>query len=309
MRIDIVGSGAMGSLFGGLLAESGNDVCLIDVWAEHVETINHEGLWIEGLSGDKFIEVKGTTRPGEIVGASDLVIFFVKSYHTESAARNVLPIVGENTTVLTLQNGLGNFEILSAVFGEEKVVAGTTSHGANMLGPGRVCHAGIGPTVIGELDGQITSRTQRIAQVLTQAGISADTSSNVLGLIWSKLLVNVGINALGALLRVRNGELTQGERSLALQRELVEEALEVAAKKGVSLTHHDMVAQVVAVCEKTSGNINSMLQDVLRKRKTEIQFINGAIVKEGGRLGVSTPVNRAVRDLIMAIEASYEKQV
>ncbi len=309
MRIDIVGSGAMGSLFGGLLAESGNDVCLIDIWEEHVDAINHEGLWIEGLSGARFIEVKGTTQPGEISETSDLVIFFVKSYHTETAAGNVLPIVGDDTTVLTLQNGLGNFETLSAVFGREKVMAGTTSHGANILGPGRVCHAGIGPTVIGELDGRITARTERIAQVLTQAGIDTHTSDNVLGLIWSKLLVNVGINALGALLRVRNGELIQNRLSLALQRELVEEALEVAAMKGIRLTHPDMVAQVAAVCEKTSGNINSMLQDVLRKRKTEIQFINGAIVGEGEKLGVRTPVNRAVRDLIMAIEASYEKQV
>lgn len=309
MRIDIVGAGAMGSLFGGLLAESGCDVHLIDVWEEHVKTINDKGLWIEGLSGDRFIKVKAATKPEKIPGTSDLIVFFVKSYHTETAGASVSSLVGENTTILTLQNGLGNFETLSSIFGENRVVAGTTSHGATVLGPARVRHAGAGPTVVGELSGLITDRTRGLAQVLTRARIEADASDNVLGLIWSKLMVNVGINALGTLLRVKNGELTQGKHSLALQRELVEEALTVAAKKGVALTHPDMVGEVATVCERTSGNINSMLQDVLRKRRTEIDSINGAIVREGERLKVTTPANRMVTEMIKAIEQNYAKQI
>lgn len=309
MRVDVVGSGAMGSLFGGLLAEAGNDVCLIDVWQEHVEAINSRGLWIEGLSGDRCIKVKATIEPDELAGTSDLLIFFVKSYHTESAARNVSLLVGENTTVLTLQNGLGNVEILSNILGEEKIVAGTTSYGANILGPGRVCHAGIGPTIIGELNGKITKRIDELARVLTEAGVKTDTSANVMGLIWSKLMINVGINALGTLLNVRNGELLKGEHSLALQRKLVAEATEVAAKKGIELMYEDMSHEVAAICEKTSGNINSMLQDVRNKRKTEIDFINGAIVREGERLNVPTPVNRVVSSLIKAIEESYDRQI
>lgn len=309
MRVDIVGSGAMGSLFGGLLAEAGNGVCLIDVWEEHVEAINSKGLWIEGLTGDRFIEVKATTEPGKIAGTSNLLIFFVKSYHTESAARGISSLVGENTTILTLQNGLGNAEILSNIFGKEKIVAGTTSYGANVLGPGRVCHAGIGPTVIGELDGEMTDRIQEIAQLITLAGIKTDTSSNVVGLIWSKLLINVGINALGTLINVRNGELVKGKHSAALQKELVAEGMEVAAEKGIALIHEDMAGQVAAICEKTSGNINSMLQDVRNKRKTEIDFINGAIVMEGESLNIPTPANRVVSSLIKALEESYEHQV
>lgn len=309
MRVDIVGSGAMGSLFGGLLAEAGNGVCLIDVWEEHVEAINSKGLWIEGLTGDRFIEVKATTEPGKIAGTSNLLIFFVKSYHTESAARGISSLVGENTTILTLQNGLGNAEILSNIFGKEKIVAGTTSYGANVLGPGRVCHAGIGPTVIGELDGEMTDRIQEIAQLITLAGIKTDTSSNVVGLIWSKLLINVGINALGTLINVRNGELVKGKHSAALQKELVAEGIEVAAEKGIALIHEDMAGQVAAICEKTSGNINSMLQDVRNKRKTEIDFINGAIVMEGESLNIPTPANRVVSSLVKALEESYEHQV
>lgn len=309
MRIDIVGSGAMGSLFGGLLAEAGNEVCLIDVWEEHVEAISSKGLWIEGLTGDRFIEVEATTEPGKIAGTSNLLIFFVKSYHTERAARNVSLLVGEDTTILTLQNGLGNVEILSNIFGKEKIVAGTTSYGANVLGPGRVSHAGIGPTVIGELDGEVTDRIQELARLLTRAGIKTDTSSNVVGLIWSKLLINVGINALATLINVRNGELIRGKHSAALQKELVAEAMEVAAGKGIALIHEDMAGEVAEICEKTSGNINSMLQDVRNKRKTEIDFINGAIVREGESLNIPTPANRVVTSLMKALEESYEHQV
>ena len=309
MRIVIVGSGAMGSLFGGLLAESGNEVYLLDIWKDHVDRINKNGLWIEGLSGDRFIKIKAVTEPKEIGGTSDLIIIFVKSYHTKSAAKNISPLVGESTSILTLQNGLGNFEILSNIFGLEKVIAGTTSYGATILGPGRVRHAGIGPTVIGELNGQTIARTEKFAQILTQAGIKTDTSDNVLGLVWSKLLINVGINALGVLIRVKNGELVKGKYSLKLQRELIEEAFEVAKRKGIKLIHQDMVKEVASICEKTSVNINSMLQDVLKKRKTEIDFINGAIVREGEKLNISTPVNQVITDLIKAIEEAYKKQI
>jgi len=309
MKITIVGAGAMGSLFGGLLSESGNEVYLLDIWKEHVATINKKRLWIEGLSGDRFIKIRAITEPKEIGGTSDLIIIFVKSYHTEEAAKNISLLVGENTSILTLQNGLGNFEILSNIFGSEKVIVGTTSYGATMLGPGRVRHAGIGPTVIGKLNGKITTRVEKIAQILTQAGIKTETSDNVMGLVWSKLLINVGINALGVLIRVKNGELVKGKYSLRLQRELVEEASEVAKRKGIKLIHQDMVKEVALICEKTSGNINSMLQDVLKKRKTEIDFINGAIVREGEKLNISTPVNQVITNLIRAIEEAYQKQI
>lgn len=309
MKITIVGAGAMGSLFGGLIAESGNEVYLLDIWKEHVDTINKNGLWIEGLSGDRFIKIKAVTEPKEIGGTSDLIIIFVKSYHTESAAKNISLLVGENTSILTLQNGLGNFEILSNIFGSEKVIAGTTSCGATILGPGRVRHAGIGTTTIGELNGKITARTEKIARVLTQAGIETGVSDNVLGLIWTKLLINVGINALGVLIRVKNGELIKGKYSLKLQRELVEEAFEVAKRKGVKLIHQDIVKEVALICEKTNGNINSMLQDVLKKRKTEIDFINGAIVREGEKFNISTPLNQVITNLIKAVEEAYQKQI
>ncbi|MGE4413644.1 MAG: ketopantoate reductase family protein [Candidatus Caldatribacteriota bacterium] len=309
MKITIVGAGAMGSLFGGLLAESGNEVLLIDIWQEHVDAINNKGLWIEGLSGDRFIKIKAATKASKTGGSSDLLIVFVKSYHTETAAKNISSLVGENTAILTLQNGLGNFEILSDILGYQKVVAGTTSYGATILGPGRVRHAGVGPTAIGELDGKITPRLKEIAQLFNEAGIKTETTNNVIGLIWSKLLINVGINALGAILQVKNGALIRGEHTLKLQRVLLEEALEVARKKKIELTHQNMIEEVTQICEKTRDNLNSMLQDVLKKRKTEIDFINGAIVREGEKLNLSTPANQIITELIKALEESYDKQI
>jgi len=218
-------------------------------------------------------------------------------------------LVGEKSTILTLQNGLGNFEILCHILGSEKVIAGTTSYGATILGPGEVRHAGVGPTAIGELDGKGTHRVEKFSQLLNQAGIKTETTKNVIGLIWSKLLVNVGINALGVLLRVKNGALILREYAPKLQAALVEEAMKVAQGKEIALIHQDMVKEVAHICEKTRDNLNSMLQDVRKKRKTEIDFINGAIVREGEKLNIPTPVNRVMTDLIKALEESYEKQI
>ncbi len=309
MKITIIGAGAMGSLFGGLLAEAGNHVLLVDIWKEHIDAINDKGLWIEGLSGDRFVKVKAVSEAKDIQGTSDLIIIFVKSYHTASAAKSISSSVGEDTSVLTLQNGLGNFEILSDLLGSEKIIAGTTSYGATILEPGKILHAGAGPTAIGELNGKMTHRIEKISQLLNQAGIKNEITKNVIGLIWSKLLVNVGINALGVLLRVKNGELIKGEFALRLQAALVEEAMDVAKKKEITLIHQDMLKEVALICEKTKDNLNSMLQDVMRKRKTEIDFINGAIVREGKKLHLSTPVNQVITDLIKAIEENYEKQI
>ena len=309
MKIVIVGAGAMGSLFGGLLAESDNEVILVDIWKDHVDTINKKGLWIEGISGNRFVRIKASTEIQEANGKPDLLIIFVKSYHTEKVAQEISSIITDNTSLMTLQNGLGNTEILSKFHGPERVIAGTTSFGATILGPGKVLHAGIGPTTIGELDGKITIRISDIAKVLNQSGIKTEINQNVLGLIWSKLVINVGINALGTLLRVKNGEIITGKFSPKIQEALVEEALKVAKKKRIKLDHQDMLKEVVSVCKKTKNNLNSMLQDVIKKRKTEIDFINGAIVKEGKYVNIDTPVNHMITELVKAIEEKYEKQI
>ena len=307
MRIAVVGAGAMGSLFGGLLAEAGEDVILVDIWEEHVKAINERGLHIRGVSGDRIIRVRATTKHAE-VGPVDLVLFQVKSYATEKAIRDALPMIADHTVVLTLQNGLGNVEKIAEVIGRERVLAGTTAHGATVLGPGEIYHAGKGPTVIGEIDGRITERVKRIAEVFNRAGIETEVTDNVLGAIWTKMLANVAINALTAITGLYNGELLELEETKTVMLKAVEEAVAVARAKGIKLLVEDPFEFVIKVAKATATNKSSMLQDVERGRRTEIDAINGMIVRYGRELGIPTPVNETLVAAVKGIEYRMRKR-
>lgn len=308
MKVVIVGAGAMGSIYGGFLAEAGNEVYFLDVFKEHVDNINRDGLWIEGSSGNRYIKgIKATSDPEE-VGVVDLAIVFVKSTITDIAINQNKSVIGPETTVLTLQNGLGNIEKLKTVVKESQIIAGTTSHGANLLGPGRVKHAGHGATVIGELDGSVTERIKKIADVFQNAKLDpVSVSNNVMGLIWDKLLVNVGINPVTAITNLKNGEILDYPEILKLSVDAVEEAMKVADALGIRLETPDAVEHFKDVSKVTGENTSSMLSDVLNKRKTEIDNINGAIVREGARLGIETPMNALLTRLVGIKEMQYSK--
>jgi len=307
LRIAIVGAGAMGSLFGGLLAEAGEDVVLVDVWEEHMRAINERGLRIRGVSGDRVVRVKATTKHAE-VGVVDLVLLQVKSYATEKAIRDALPMVGERTVVLTLQNGLGNVEKIAAVVGRERVLAGTTAHGATVLGPGEIYHAGRGPTVIGEVDGRITDRVKAIAELFNRAGIETEVTDNIMGAVWTKMLANVAINALTAITGLYNGELLELEETKAVMLKAVDEAVAVAKAMGIKLLVEDPHEFVLGIARATATNKSSMLQDVERGRRTEIDAINGMIVHYGRELGIPTPVNEALVAAVKGIELRMRKR-
>ena len=306
MKITVLGAGAMGSLFGGFLAEAGHDVWLLDIWKEHVDRIREHGLSIEGVSGERVItNVHATDTPSNI-GQSELVIVFVKSTMTDLAVKESKELIGTDTTLLTLQNGLGNIEKIASVVAKEKIIAGTTAHGATVLGAGSIKHAGQGSTIIGEVDGRHTARLDTIANVLNDANIETRTSDNVVGLIWDKLLVNVGINALTAITRLKNGQLIEFKETEEILEFAVQEAMMVAKAKGIQLSHADPVAHTKKVCKLTAENKASMLQDVLHKRRTEIDMINGAIVREGKKLGLHTPVNKVLTNLVAVIQRFIE---
>ncbi len=301
MRIAIVGAGAMGSLFGGLLADVGEDVTLVDVWREHVEVINAQGLRITGIGGDRSVEVRATAD-SKRVGYVDLILIFVKSYDTAQAARDALPMASEETIFLTLQNGLGNIEKIAEVAGKQRVVGGVTAHGSTLMGSGEIFHAGQGSTVIGELDGALTGRIRGICEAFNAAGIGTQVSTNIQGSLWSKVLVNVGINALTALTGLRNGELLEFPEVKRVMKRAVEEAYKVAEASGVKLEADDPVGKVFKVAEATATNRSSMLQDVIRGRHTEIDALNGAIVELGGRFNVDTPVNEVLTAAVKGLE-------
>ena len=306
MRIAIIGAGAMGSLFGGLLSPVAQ-VHLVDPWQEHVDAIRRDGLCLVEGGEDKILQLSATSDPAE-VSSADLAIIFLKSHQTEWGAQIARRILRPDGLALTLQNGLGNRDVLARVLGESRAWQGVTAHGATLLGPGRVRHAGLGPTHL-ETRPDIAARAEQVAALFQQAGIETHLSPDLDSLIWGKLVINVGINALTAILRVPNGVLGQTKPARVLMDQAVEEAMQVVRAKGIQLPYDDPFKKVHDVCAATAGNRSSMLQDALRGSRTEIDVINGAIVREAARLGLQAPVNQVLAGLVRAIEATYSARV
>lgn len=304
MKIVIVGPGAMGCLLANFLSRSKEEIWFLDKDKERAEKIRRNGISIEGISGYWQTTIKATADIKEI-GRADLIIICVKSYDTKEAVIETKGLIDENTGVLTLQNGIGNIEIISEIAGNEKVIGGVTNLGATLLEVGKVRHAGHGETVIGRIDGKIPSQMRSIREIFNKVGLETKISRDIKGLLWSKLIINVGINALTAVTRLNNGRLIEFEGTRRILRQAVTEAIRVAKRKKIKLIYDDPLAKVEAVCEATATNVSSMLQDVLKKKRTEIDFINGVIVRQGQESGVPTPVNSLLVDLVKTIEASY----
>jgi 2-dehydropantoate 2-reductase len=305
MKIAIIGPGAIGCLFAGSLARKGQEVWILDKNKERAARINSQGISCEGLSGAWQVKVKATADPKEITGP-DLVIICVKTYDTKSAATSAKALLGADTSVLTLQNGIGNIELISEVVGPEKVIGGVTNLGATLLDTGKVRYAGKGETVIGRLDGSITVDLRDIREVFNKAGFETRISRDIKNFLWSKLVINVGINALCAITRLNNGKLLDYETSHKILKNAVNEAVKVAKRKRIKLSYEDPLTKVEAVCEATCGNVCSMLQDVRNKKRTEIDSINGVIVRYAEELGIPAPVNSMLVDLVKTIESSYD---
>ena len=267
---------------------------------------------MDGIATQRY--PRATTDP-TVIGPYDVVLILVKAHQTHWAAKQVRDfiqsqynessnsslITHHSSLAITLQNGVGNRELLAETLGSEHVGQGVTSLGATLLGPGRVRHAGQGATVFGNTPDSKSATA--LAAIFTAAGLPAETSDDLDALVWGKLLVNVGINALTALLRVPNGLLPQIPQARTLLAQAVQEATAVATARGTVLPYADPVAHTLAIAEATAANHSSMLQDVLRGSPTEISTINGAVVREGRRLGVPTPVNELLTLLVEAIDA------
>ena len=303
MKTVIMGAGAMGSLFGGLLTRVGEEVWLVGNRKEQIDSICSVGLTFEEKGKSQIIPMKATSDVAS-TGKADLVIFFVKTYDIEGAVSDALILEKEDTVFLTLQNGLGNEEVICKKIDRKKTMLGITGHGATLLEPGHIRHAGWGKTFIGELDHRITDRALRVAQMFCHAGIETEVSPNIHDQVWGKLLVNVGINALTALTGFKNGQLLNYPETVRLMEKLVLEAAEVARKKGAHIEENPF-DRVRNVAEATRENRSSMGQDFDHRRRTEIDAINGAVVREAQQLGIPVPFNQAVTDLVKAIEKSF----
>lgn len=295
----VVGAGAMGCLFAARLKRAGLEVGIYEKIQERALRILERGIQVEGAGGTFQVMVPVVSwkpDPGP-----DTVLLCVKSYDTEEASKTIASWLKEDTDVLTLQNGLGNIEVLERVFGKERVLGGVTSEGATVLDHGSIRHAGVGETSIGPPG----PGAEKIVSAFRRAGFTCKAVDDVHRLVWGKLVVNAGINALAALTGLRNGRLPQIRATRAVMEMAVEEAVTVARAKQILLPYPDPIGRVMEVCEATAGNVASMLQDVRNRKVTEIAFINGAVVREGKALGISTPVNLVLTALVQTVQETY----
>lgn len=304
MKIVIVGPGAMGCLFAAYLTKSKEEVWLLDKNIARAAKINECGISVEGSQGSWQAKPK-TTANTQDIGLADLIIICVKSFHTKAAIEQIKPLLAQETKILTLQNGIGNLEIISELVGDQRTLAGVTNEGATLIDVGKIRHAGRGETIIGTVDGKTPVAMRSIREIFNKVGLECKMSRDIKSLLWSKLIINVGINALSSITRLPNGKLIQYEGTKRILRDAVTEAVRISKRKRIKLIFDDPLAKVEAVCEGTHNNFSSMLQDILRKERTEIDFINGVIVRLGQELGIDVPTNRFLLDLVKTIESSY----
>ncbi len=310
MRIVVVGAGAMGSLFASYLTSVSDDVWVYDIWQEHVDIINREGLLITRNKSDYRIKLKATSNPGD-PGVADLVIIFVKHDNTRQAVKDAMPMIGPNTTVLTLQNGIGNVEILQEVIPTEQILFGLTTLPCELLGPGHIESSGHGQgeTHFWPLSGKIATMADEICSIFNQACIHTRISPDIQLKIWEKLTVICSYAAMSAVTRLKVGDLIDREEIQPILEGLISEVVMVAQNKGISLERNESIVFARQVAEEGRDHIPSILADILKNRKTEIECLNGAVVREGRKLGVSTPYNQVLYCLIHCMENSYTKRL
>jgi len=296
----------MGGLFGGYLAKAKKEVFLIDVKRDAIETMAAKGLRIDDKTGgSQVVPVHAQTDPAK-VGPVDLVIVFVKCMHTEAAIRSAKPLLGPETVVMTLQNGWGNAARLGEIVGKERIVTGLTYQSSTLLGPGHIHHTVEGLTIIGELNGDITRRLERIKELLNSAGFEVTLSGNITKDIWEKLLMTVCELPPAALLRFEVGKLIEHEGTFQLMRGLLHEAVIVAKAQGIDLDEKKHWQIIVDTEKKYAGSKASMVQDIENRRRTEIDVISGAIVEAGKRVNIPTPYNQVMVWLVKSLEETFD---
>jgi 2-dehydropantoate 2-reductase len=302
MKVVILGSGAMGCLYGAALHRAGAEVTLVDVNAEHVSAINANGLELELRSGTEMLPIPAQL-PAQVVQPADLVVVFTKTFHTDSALAGISPAIGPETWLLSLQNGLGNDQRLAAHAASERVMVGASTFPADLVGPGRVrSHGDGGSKLYPAFDGD-TGFAQKVADLLSAGGVPAALDPQIHEAIWSKAIFNAAMNPLCALTRRTPGFLGENPEGRALYGAVVEEGVAVARANGIMIEAqpiHDLTE--VSVTDHANHEA-SMLQDVKAGRRTEVDAINGAIVEAGRKAGVAAPVTETLWRLVKLEEA------
>jgi len=309
MKIVVIGPGAIGCLLAAYLAKVGADICLLDYRPERASLLQSKGIEVEKEEGGFHTPIKATANPSE-TSSAELFLLCVKAVDTEVAAAPLKGTMSENTCFLSLQNGLGNVEKLGELFGRERVLAGVTSHGATLIDVGHVRHAGhgkiwLGPSPRISLSPDRKKKLDHLVLTLNQAKLQATVADDIEHIIWRKLLANVGINALTSILGVVNGKLLDYPECRVLMSKAIAEGVDTARLCGIELDTAEEIERVKDICRSTGANRSSMLQDVTNRRKTEIDYLNGAVVRLAARHGLSVPVNEVLAALVRSIETGY----
>ena len=307
-HVVVLGAGAMGSLFGGLLAEGGLEVTLIDPWQEHIDKIKQDGLQIVGFGGDRFIPIGATSDASEVKSA-DIVFVQCKANFNAAAAASVAHLFGEstNTVAISFQNGLGNEEELATYFGKENVLGGLTAQGANVEGPGVIRNHAELPSYIGEMEGGVSERVKDIAAVLSGAGLPTEPSENIRLDIWRKLMANIAISAVSGITGLNIGQIFNEHRADSVSYAALEEAIAVANAVGVPLSFeeaHEILGKIAGP-NGTPGNKSSLRVDIENSRPSEIDYINGAVVKFAKERDIPVPINESLVTLVHAAQSHY----
>jgi 2-dehydropantoate 2-reductase len=302
VKIAIVGAGAMGSVYAGLLGGAGHEVWAVDRWAEHIDAIRERGLRVEGASGDRVVPIHATTDAAE-AGEAELVVIATKAMDVAAAAAQARPLVGENTLVLSIQNGLGGPDIAAGVLGEERVAVGVAGgFGASVIEPGHVHHNGFELVRFGERTRPVTPRIEAAAEAWRSAGFTVRTYDDVGRLVWEKLVCNVAFSGTCSVLGRTIGEVMADEAAWDVSSCCATEAFQVAQAQGIALGFDDPVAYVRDFGLAIPDAKPSMLLDLEAGRPTEVDYINGAIPRAGLEVGVEAPCNETVSALVRALE-------
>ena len=307
MKIAIIGAGAMGSIYASFLAQNNNEVLAIDLWEEHLEAIRKDGLRVSGFSGDNVVKNINVSNNIEDAKGYELFIIATKASGVSSAASNLSKIISKNSLILTIQNGLGAGERIATFMPTDNILLGVAQgFGAAMVGPGHAHHNNMSMIRIGEMNGGITQRLEKLVKVWSDAGFNAKAFEDIEQLIWEKFICNVAYSGPCSVFRKTLGEVMGNKQMFEVAKGCALEARKMGDIKNVNFTFDDTIKYITEFGKKLLDSKPSMLQDVEAKRLSEIDAINGMVVTLGEENSIETPFNLAVSSIIKAYEEDYK---
>jgi len=310
MKIAVIGAGAMGCRFGLALMDAGAEVVLCDVWQEHIDAINKNGLRVLRQDVSSYVKIPATTDIKSI-GTVDVVLIFTKAIHTEAAMKQALEIMSSTTPIVTLQNGLGSISVIEHYVGTERIIAGITNYQSDLLEPGAIDLGADKPgfyTKFKALGSACEGISRELYRLLKSAGMNCEISDDIMKEIWEKLAFNNAMNLITSLTKQRDGYVCKSPYGFELSELIAREVCDVALAEGVNVDYNSVV-RVFERVRESSVHITSMLQDVLQTKPTEVDAICGAVIEKAAKHGINTPHLKTVFNLIKVVEANYEHQV